>query len=434
MKQTPKVPTTPVAPMLTSERPPFNLGRFILKSLGWIFAGVFAGAVTAQATGNLPESALGFIIGGGILASFAFTIVPVTRTIKEAQSMASGAADSVNGTPVAARVESLEEGGITLKDTYHEFIFTLTVFPATGEPYQTTIRQYITMGELPNFPSGAYIPFIEDKANPGYGAFNRKLTLPETSQYNGVIAHKTYPDRGRQNSFGGIAKATPAHSAPVSPVRIVASLIFIIIYLVGGFLLPFVVTNSLDTFIQQVQGKKPLTLAERERRSAAESEKEPVLDPAGIADLYSQAAKVIGDRHIKELFIHPGFASFTVENRERKGAYDDVRISDGKVDVSPDPSSGSIKPERTFTLEDAPVESLLVAFEKTKESRPDAPLNYVAFVKSFEALKDPSASGGTTAQEIITALVYVDDPYHSYTARYDVRSNERVNPEDDKIE
>ena len=47
-------------------------------------------------------------------------------------------------------------------------MFTLTVFPDIGEPYQTTI-QFITIGELPNFYTGRFVAFIEDKNDPGYG-------------------------------------------------------------------------------------------------------------------------------------------------------------------------------------------------------------------------------------------------------------------------
>ena len=426
MKQTPKIPANQPLTASPATQPSFNIGRFIAKSLGWIIAGAVIGSITAGSTGNLPESYLGFVIGGAILASFIITGLSVSRTIKDAQGVIDGAADSVNGSPVPARVESLDEGGITLKETYHEFIFMLTVFPSTGEPYRTTIRQYITMGDLPNFPTGAYVPFIEDVQHPGYGAFNRKLSLPDTSRYDGVVACKTYPDRGRQSSFGGIAKTTSTPGAPLSPIKMIISLILIIIYLVGGFLTPFIAAGSLDTFSQQLQGKSPATIADREQDVIPEDEK--ILSIDSIMTLYDKAADTIGERRIKSLFIHVGFVTFTVENPDRKGAYDDVTIqADGEIKSRPNSSSSSIKKEDTFTLKEAPVDELIRAYTVTKDQNPEDELTYAAFMKAFEAIPDPNAPGGVKAQQILESLIYVNDPYHSYPARYDVRTGEILN-------
>src|SRR5690606_9886332 len=81
--------------------------------------------------------------------------------------------DQLSGNRALARVGKLEEAGVTVSEFNHLFIFTLTVFPQMGAPYETTIRQFITLGELPNFYTGRFIVFVEDAQNPGYGFIDK---------------------------------------------------------------------------------------------------------------------------------------------------------------------------------------------------------------------------------------------------------------------
>jgi hypothetical protein len=134
----------------------------------------------------------------------------------------------------------------------HQFKFTITVFPDMGEPYQTTIRQFITMGDLPNFYTGRFVAFIEDRDNPGYGVMEinpneawRDKVYDPLEKFKNVKAQKVYPDKG--------SSIFPTEIGKVSGMRLMFGIILSIAFLGLGFALPFVLSGNLDQLISDVR-------------------------------------------------------------------------------------------------------------------------------------------------------------------------------------
>src|SRR5690606_25969606 len=108
----------------------------------------------------------------------------------------------LTGPRALARVGKLQEAGHVVSSFNHEFIFTLTVFPQSAAPYETTIRQFITMGELPNFYTGRFVVFVEDSHNPGYGLIEKEppedwqlKALEPPQEWKTQKASTSYPDQ-----------------------------------------------------------------------------------------------------------------------------------------------------------------------------------------------------------------------------------------------
>jgi len=227
----------------TSEPPAFNLGRFIFLATGWMTAGTFVGVMLADSADVAPESWVPWIVGFYFVVIGALTGISVRSTLRKIRKLAEPTSpESLSGERVLARVGKLEEAGITLSSVNHMFIFTLTVFPTHGSPYETTIRQFITMGELPNFHTGRFVVFIEDPQNPGYGQIDKdppeewQLKAQEPPpELKTVKATRSWPDRKANADILGeeIPKRPPLEWA----LRITAMLSFFAI----GIMLPFLI-------------------------------------------------------------------------------------------------------------------------------------------------------------------------------------------------
>ena len=257
----------------------FNPRRFIILAALWMTIGAFIGFIVAGANGVAPDSWIPFVVIGFIAASFLFTgvfVASIARNLKPMIESAQGGIanrilESAKGgaSPdrrVLARVGKLEEAGLTVSNFNHLFVFTLTVFPEHDAPYETVIRQFITMGELPNFYTGRFVVFVEDPENPGYGLIDKdppedwqQKAAEPPSTYKMQKAEKSYPDKGT-GLLGG-----PLHlSARMSPLRLIANLIATLAFLVLGFLAPFaLVTGGIETVTTFVQDL-PKTLTGRD--------------------------------------------------------------------------------------------------------------------------------------------------------------------------
>ena len=143
---------------------------------------------------------------------------------------------------VLARVGKLQETGITVSEFNHLFIFTLTVFPPMGTPYETTIRQFITLGELPNFYTGRFVVFAEDPENPGYGFIDKEPSeywqqkaMKPPAEWRTYKASQSFPDQKNKKKSG--ADEIPK----MTPMRWAVNIVCVPTFLVLGFLLPFAI-------------------------------------------------------------------------------------------------------------------------------------------------------------------------------------------------
>jgi hypothetical protein len=342
----------------TSPKARFNPRRFLFLAALWMTIGAFAGFIVAGANGVAPDSWIPFVVIGFIAASFLFAgafVASISRNLKpmldSAQSdIANRILESAKGkiSPdgrVLARVGKLEEAGLTVSHFNHMFKFTLTVFPEHGAPYETVIRQFITMGELPNFYTGRFVVFVEDPESPGYGVIDKdppedweqKAAEPPPA-YRTQKAETSYPDKGTR-LLGGEQHL----SARMSPLRLIANLTATLVFLALGFLAPFaLVTGGIETVATFVQDL-PKTLTGRDEGN---------FDREKLRKAYDRAIAYAGNRQIYSMNIYEGYVRLTIENPDRENAYDDVTMRGAVVESRPDGSSSSIKPEETFRLSD----------------------------------------------------------------------------------
>src|SRR5690606_13378075 len=132
--------------------------RLIISALCNFAIGTFIGFEVAGSTGVVPDSWVPYVLAGYFAVIIVFCAWYARRMINLSSQLVD-ASQNVNltGPRALARVGKLQEAGHVVSSFNHEFIFTLTVFPQSAAPYETTIRQFITMGELPNFYTGRFV-------------------------------------------------------------------------------------------------------------------------------------------------------------------------------------------------------------------------------------------------------------------------------------
>ena len=386
--------------------------------------------------GVAPDSWIPFVVIGFIAASFLFTgafVTSISRNLKPMlESAQSGIAnrilESAEGVispdrRVLARVGKLEEAGLTVSNFNHMFIFTLTVFPEHGAPYETVIRQFITMGELPNFYTGRFVVFVEDPESPGYGVIDKdppedwqqKAAEPPPA-YKTQKAETSYPDKGTR-LFGGELSL----SARMSPVRLTANLIATLVFLVLGFLAPFaLVTGGIETVTTFVQDL-PKTIAGRDEGN---------FDTEKLRKAYDRAMAYAGNRQIHSMYIYKGYVKLTIENPSRENAYDDVTMRGAVVDSRPDGTSASINLEETFRVSDTNFRTLEHALGDALMHGDKNQLAYIGFRNrsAISTIRINGTSGITIDEKKSIAVTVGFSSDYGLTSRtYDAATGQFLN-------
>lgn len=414
----------------------FNPRRFLFLAALWMTIGAFVGFIVAGANGVAPDSWIPFVVIGFIAASFLFSgvfVTSISRNLKPMLESAQGGIanrilESAEGgfSPdrrVLARVGKLEEAGLTVSNFNHMFIFTLTVFPEHSAPYETVIRQFITMGELPNFYTGRFVVFVEDPENPGYGLIDKEP--PEDWQqkaaepphaYKTQKAEKSYPDKG-MGLFGGELRL----SARMSPLRLTANLIATLAFLVLGFLAPFaLVTGGIETVATFVQDL-PKTLTGRDEGN---------FDKEKLRKAYDRVIAYAGNRQIYRMNIYKDYVKLTIENPSQENAYDDVTMRGAVVDSRPDGTSAAIKPEETFRGSDTKFATLEHALGDALMHGDKNQLSHIGF-RNRSAISTIRINGtsGITIDErkFIVVTIGFDSDYGSTSRTYDAATGQFLN-------
>ncbi|RYY25377.1 MAG: hypothetical protein EOP62_13970 [Sphingomonadales bacterium] len=414
----------------------FNPRRFIVLAALWMTIGAFIGFIVAGSNGVAPDTWIPFVVIGFIAASFLFSgvfVAGLTRNLKPMLDAGQGGVanrilDSAKGGPshggrVLARVCKLEEAGLTVSNFNHMFIFTLTVFPEHDAPYETVIRQFITMGELPNFYTGRFVVFVEDPANPGYGFIDkdppedwqRKAAEPPLA-YKTQKAETSYPDKG-MGLFGGELNV----SARMSPVRLIANLIATLTFLVLGFLAPFaLVTGGIETVTTFVQDL-PKAITGRDEGN---------FDREKLRKAYDRALAYAGERRIHRMNIYKDYVKLTVENPSLENAYDDVTMRGAVVDSRPNGTSATIKPEETFRGSDTKFATLEHALGDALMHGDKDQLSFIGFRNrsQISTIRINGASGITIGErKFIVVTTGFDSDYGSTSRAYDAATGQLLN-------
>ncbi len=413
---------------------PFNLRRFLFKALTWMGIGAFIGMITAGSGGMIPDSWIPFTIFGFIALTFLWAIVftrgltsKITKMTANGENIGGG-----NARRVPARVEKLEEAGLVVNNFNHQFKFTLTVFPDSGEPYQTTIRQFITMGELPNFYTGRFVAFIEDKENPGYGIMEispneawRDKVYDAAEKFKNVKAQKVYPDKG--------SSIFETEVGNVSGLRLAFGIVLSLAFLGLGFSFPFALSGNFDQLITDVRDL-PKTLTGQNIGN---------FDNKNLDKAYQKAIGYIGNRKAEKILIYDKFVVLGVEAEGQKNAYDDVTLRGNSAEVSPNSGSSLVNPEQLFTADETSLPILKKALAESLKKYDVKNLTYVGFKKqmtinidkNLEIDIDALAKDPAKAHEMITrkALkqrmvisMYFKDPYNSTVLNFDGTTGEEI--------
>jgi hypothetical protein len=407
--------TAPQQSIGATSRRPFSIKRFVILGLFWIFIGAFIGSIVAGSMDLLPFWAIPVTVIGFIAISFIWSGIFTKGVLKKARSaMGEPQPGTSAGKEVPARVEKLEEAGLVVGGFNHQFIFTLTVFPDTGSPYQTTIRQFITMGELPNFYTGRFVVFAESPTEQGYGQIVKapaeywtdKL-VDVAEKYKTLHASTVYADKG--SSLFGQQK-----SGSTSPVRVIIGLISTLLFLLVGFSVPFVATNNLDALYNI-----PYAIIGQGKTN---------FDSDQLKKTYHKVAEVVGDRKVESILFYDHYTILTVAHPDRKGAYDRVTIRGNSVQSEPYPGSSSIDEEDTFTMSDTSLEVLQKSLAESIAHGTKEDLVYVGFRQDTETTTTYSDEHGveTTRLARVTISTMLDDPYSSKSFTYDAKTGELI--------
>lgn len=413
---------------------PFNLRRFLFKALTWLGIGVFIGMITAGSGGMIPDSWIPFTIFGFIAFTFFWAIVFTRGLTSKIKKMTANGENIGGGNAqrVLARIEKLEEAGLVVNNFNHQFKFTLTVFPDMGEPYQTTIRQFITMGDLPNFYTGRFVAFIEDRDNPGYGVMEinpneawRDKVYDPSEKFKNVKAQKVYPNKG--------SSIFPTELGKVSGVRLAFGIVLSLAFLGLGFALPFVLSGNFDQLISDVRDL-PKTLTGQNAGN---------FDDENLDKAYQKAIDYIGNRKVEKIMIYDKFTVLSVEAEGQKKAYDDVTLRGNSAEVHPNSSSSLVNPEELFTSDETSLPILKKVLAESLKKYDVKNLTYVGFrkqtkvsiEKNFEIDIDALAKDPTKVQEMITSkalkqrmiiFMYFKDPYNSTVLSFDGTTGEEI--------
>lgn len=249
----------------------------------WVRRGILV--LFWMAIGTVLASILGFVLGSAETATIAFviallvatTVVPTILILSTVAGLGSGSSvgrgvrlrDSQVLAATApreiARIESLREQGVTVRNFHHLYEFTVTVFPRAGAPRREVFSQLITMGELPGFFTGRYVVLA---TTPG-----ARPVLDPAPDAQWKVALRDAPARYDGFTAASVAATTPptAQAAGPSPSetpstagragRILANLVIIMLCVAGGFALGTVWVFSTPQRAVALIGEMPQRLS-----------------------------------------------------------------------------------------------------------------------------------------------------------------------------
>lgn len=229
----------------------------------WVRRGILV--LFWMAIGTVLASILGFVLGSAETATIAFviallvatTVVPTILILSTVAGLGSGSPGRsstgrgalIGAPPVLsasapreiARIESLREQGVTVRNFHHLYEFTVTVFPRAGAPRREVFSQLITMGELPGFFTGRYVvlattPGARPVLDPAPDAQWKAALRDAPARYDGFTAASvaaTTPPTAQ--AAGPSPSETPSTAGRAG--RILANLVIIMLCVAGGFAL-----------------------------------------------------------------------------------------------------------------------------------------------------------------------------------------------------
>jgi len=309
-----------------------RFGVFIYKVLLWLSLGLVIGLFTAEMQGFISVWLLFVLIPGSIGLAWLFVQVFVRYTDHKARMATSDTASgSTNAS--AARIDSVDHGGIRLMEERNLLVITMTVFSRFKPPFQTTIRQFMTAEQIERLQELPVVTFYEDTHNPGTGTIS--LTPPTGELLTGETtaqATKIYPDRSKSSFFPLTGRNSSMLSRLVNMVLIFALFGF-------GFLSPFMLTGNVDWLRLRVTYFPQKLVFQYKGNFNAEPFKKA----------YAKAMSYIGNRRVESLLFYKDYTVIMVEDPDKPGYIEHAIIRGNSVEKGI-LSSMTSDPDRLFTV------------------------------------------------------------------------------------
>ena len=253
----------------------------------WVRRGILV--LFWMAIGTILASVVGFTLGSTESATIAFVIALIVATTVVPTALVFGMVSKLGAStgsgsgvrhgarlgappvlaPTApreiARIESLREAGLTVRNFHHLYEFTVTVFPRAGSPRQEVFSQLITMGELPGFFTGRYVvvattapgarPVLDSTPDAHWAAELRAAPSRYDAVAPATAAAKSAPPAG-----GAERSSAEPGSGAGRVGRIVANTVIIVVCVVSGFALGTIWVFSTPARAAALIGEMPQRL------------------------------------------------------------------------------------------------------------------------------------------------------------------------------
>jgi len=309
-----------------------RIGIFIYKALIWLFLGIVVGSFVAQMQGFMPIWFLVVLILGSIGLGWIFALVYLGYIDHKARMSAFDPAFGTNsGAP--ARIDRIHYAGLRMMETRDLMVIEVTVFPTSGEPYQTTVRQFIRAEDLEQLNEGAIVTFYEAVRDHGYGTVSPGLPGEFRTDVKAFQADKVYPERRRTGLLLLIGRNPTVFTRLVSMVLIFALFSF-------GFLSPYRVTGNVD-WLRMRMTYFPQKLIFQYKGN---------FNPEVFKKAYDKAIAYVGDRRIESVLFYKDFTDVRAEDPNKPGYIAHATIRGNSVEEGI-MSLTTADTERLFTVE-----------------------------------------------------------------------------------
>ncbi len=356
-------------------------GRRVLLVLFWVSVGALLAGGISLILGAGEASVLPFVagtIGASVIGPIAAVMGAKTVTGQSIAQLAKAKPDEplpADAPRLIARIESLREAGVTVQNFHHLFEIEITVFPRTGQPHRETISQFITLGDLPNLATGAFVVAATTDAG-------TKIDLRPAPQWAESL--RTAPEL-----YGRITAPAATHTPPTGtreavvlgagramhPARRAVNLVLVAVCVAGG---------AYGSLLYVFNGADRLTVAVVETPQRWSGQVHGLWDsarlPLELADIQAQ----MGDRELQHIVVFSDFISLGVHSDTDPIGLDTYAVRNGRLD---EPWASTRSDDGGFSAADIDTDLIREVTQRIYRETPDAEISDVQVRRSAGALE-----------------------------------------------